>query len=169
MRRFLLIITVISFAGWSQPAQQQAQPPIFVQIQTPRESIWAALLKLVIPTLLGAALGSGITLYGLDKNNKHNAAENRANRQHDLEKLNREHSFTLKRDVLMRVTQSLVQTLAALQSFQSARQTAEMYDLMGEKDDLEQALQKQPCMDRIRIQAKRIGSSDSIGMFGRVR
>jgi hypothetical protein len=34
MRRFLLI-TVISFAGWSQPAQPQAQPPTVVKVEMP--------------------------------------------------------------------------------------------------------------------------------------
>jgi hypothetical protein len=35
MRRFLLTLTFISSAGWSQPAQPQAQPPIIVQVQMP--------------------------------------------------------------------------------------------------------------------------------------
>jgi hypothetical protein len=35
MRRFLLVFTVISFAGWSQPAQPQAQPPIVVKAEMP--------------------------------------------------------------------------------------------------------------------------------------
>jgi hypothetical protein len=84
MRRFWLIITVLSFAGWSQPPQQQAQPPIPVTIEMPPESIWTALLKVVLPTILGAGLGAGITLYGLRQTNKHNATENMANREHQL-------------------------------------------------------------------------------------
>jgi len=35
MRRFLLALTVISISAWSQPAQQQAQPPIVVKVQMP--------------------------------------------------------------------------------------------------------------------------------------
>ena len=111
MRRVLLVLTAISFAGWSQPAQQPTQAPIPVKIEMPTENIWVALLKVVLPTVLGAGLGAGITLYGIRQNNKH-----------ELEKLNREHSFALKRDVLIRVTQSLVQTLAALKAWHEARQ-----------------------------------------------
>jgi hypothetical protein len=85
MRRFFLTLTVISFAGWSQPPQQPAQPPIPVKIEMPSESIWTVLFKLAIPTILGAVLGSDITLYGLRQTNKHNAAENKANREHQLQ------------------------------------------------------------------------------------
>lgn len=35
MRRFLLVFTFTCFAGWSQPAQQQAQSPVVVQVQMP--------------------------------------------------------------------------------------------------------------------------------------
>src|SRR5271157_5328725 len=35
MRRFLLTFTLISFPGFSQPTQQQAQPPIVVHVQMP--------------------------------------------------------------------------------------------------------------------------------------
>ena len=51
----------------------------------PTESILIMLLKVVLPTILGAGLGAGITLYGLRQNNKHNAAENKANRDHQLQ------------------------------------------------------------------------------------
>jgi hypothetical protein len=40
MRRFLLVLTVISFAGWSQPAQQQAQAPIVVQESVAALKAW---------------------------------------------------------------------------------------------------------------------------------
>lgn len=85
MRRFLLVLTFISFAGWSQPAQPQAQAPIPVRIEMPPESVWMMLLKVILPTILGAGLGAGITLYGIRQNNKHNASENEANRKHQLE------------------------------------------------------------------------------------
>ena len=68
MRRILLVLTFMSFAAWSQPAQQQAQPPIPVRIEMPPESVWMVLLKVVLPTVLGVALGSGITLYGMRQN-----------------------------------------------------------------------------------------------------
>jgi hypothetical protein len=84
MRRFLLTLTFVSVSAWTQPPQQQAQPPIPVKIEMPPESIWTALLKVVLPTILGAGLGAGITLYGLRQTNKHNAAENQANREHQL-------------------------------------------------------------------------------------
>jgi hypothetical protein len=84
MRRFSLVLTVFSLAAWCQPAQQQGQQPIVVQIQTPPENIWMSLLKVAVPTLLGAGLGAGITLYGLRQTNKHNAFENAANREHQL-------------------------------------------------------------------------------------
>jgi hypothetical protein len=65
-----------------QPAQPQAQPPIVINNNpTPQDGFWAGVLKLAIPTILGAGLGSYITLYGLRENNKHNAAENKANRE----------------------------------------------------------------------------------------
>ena len=85
MRRFLLVLTAICCAGWSQPAQQQGQAPIPVRIEMPPESVWMVLLKVVLATVLGVALGSGITLYGMRQNNKHNATENKANREHQLE------------------------------------------------------------------------------------
>jgi hypothetical protein len=84
MRKILLVVTFMSFAAWSQPAQQQTQPPIPVRIEMPPESVWIMLLKVILPTILGATLGSGITLYGIRQNNKHNAVENAANREHQL-------------------------------------------------------------------------------------
>ena len=66
MRRFLLILTVLTFAGWSQPAQQQAQTPIVINNVPPHEGFWTGLLKLAIPTIAAAVLASGITLYGVN-------------------------------------------------------------------------------------------------------
>jgi hypothetical protein len=85
MRRYQLVLTFITVAGWSQTVQPQAQPPIPVRIEMPPESVWMVLLKVVLPTVLGVALGSGITLYGMRQSNKHNAAENKANREHQLQ------------------------------------------------------------------------------------
>lgn len=85
MRRVLLTMTFISFAGWSQPAQQQAQPPIVINNVPPHEGFWTGLLKLAVPTIAAAALASGITLYGVNKTHKHQATENDANRKHLLQ------------------------------------------------------------------------------------
>jgi len=50
----------------------------------PPESVWTMLFKVVIPTILGAGLGAGLALYGVRQTNKHNTAENAANREHQL-------------------------------------------------------------------------------------
>jgi hypothetical protein len=127
MRRFLLALTAFAFLGWSQPAQPQAQPPIVINNVQPHEGFWTGLLKLAIPTIAGAALASGITLYGLK------ADENKANRQHELEKLKRQHSFELKRDVLMRVTLAQVQTLTALIRWEYSKRLLESLQVNGEE------------------------------------
>ena len=135
MRRILLVVTFMSVAAWSQPAQQQTQVPIVVKVETVPESVWTALFKVAIPTILGAALGSGITLYGLRQTNKHQSTENEANRRHELEKLNREHSFSLKRDVLIRLTQSLVQSITSLRRWDYRRANLEWLESNPETED----------------------------------
>jgi hypothetical protein len=35
MRRVLLVLTALTIAGWSQPAQQQAQTPMVVKVEMP--------------------------------------------------------------------------------------------------------------------------------------
>lgn len=80
MRRFLLILTAITFSVWSQPTQQQAQPPIVVQVQMPPTNPWMHLVELVVPGIIGA----GLALFGVWLTNKYNAATNAANRQHQL-------------------------------------------------------------------------------------
>jgi hypothetical protein len=85
MRRFLLTLTLTNVFAWAQPAQQQAPTPIVVQVQVPPESVLTALLKLAIPAILAAGVGAGLTLYGVRQTNKHNAAENTANREHQLQ------------------------------------------------------------------------------------
>src|ERR1017187_7969868 len=84
MRRFFFMLTVLSLPGWSQPAQRPSQPPISVKVEMPPESVWTMLFKVVIPTILGAGLGAGLALYGVRQTNKHNTAENAANREHQL-------------------------------------------------------------------------------------
>jgi hypothetical protein len=119
MRRFLFTLTFISLAGWSQPAQPQAQPPIVVQVQMPPESIWTALLKLAIPTILAAIVGSGITFYGVWLTNKRNSTENEANRKHQLdierakdeiaaEAKSRDNRWAFRKDVYVKLITSAV-------------------------------------------------------------
>jgi hypothetical protein len=116
MRRTLLVLTFTTVAGWSQPASQQA-PPTAQKAENQPPKPWIHLAELAVPGLVGIA-GA---LIGVFLTNKCNAATFAANRKHELEKLNREHSFTLKRDVLIRLTQSLVQTLAALKDWDNSK------------------------------------------------
>ena len=81
MRRFLLLFTVFTFAGWSQPALPQAQPPIVVQNQTPPTNTVTHIIELVVPGIMGG----GIALFGVWLTNRRNAVTNTANRQHELE------------------------------------------------------------------------------------
>jgi hypothetical protein len=131
MRRFLLSLTFISFSAWSQPGQPQAQPPIVVQVQMPPSNPWVHLVELVLPGIIGAVLA----LFGVWLTNRNNAANNADNRQHELKKMNREHSFVLKRDVLMRITQSLVQTLATLKDWHDSREFLEYVQAHHETDN----------------------------------
>jgi hypothetical protein len=59
MRRVLLTLFFITSLALSQPAQQQAQTPIVVQVQMPPESILTAILKVAIPAILAGAVGAG--------------------------------------------------------------------------------------------------------------
>ena len=81
MRRSFLILTAISFSVWSQPAQQATPPPIVVQVQMPPTNPWMHLVELVVPGIIGA----GLALFGVWLTNKHNAATNAANRQHQVD------------------------------------------------------------------------------------
>jgi hypothetical protein len=85
----------------------------------------------VVPGIIGAVLA----LFGVWLTNRNNAANNAINRQHDLEKLNREHSFILRRDVLLRITQSLVQTLATLKDWHDCREYLEYVQAHHETDN----------------------------------
>jgi hypothetical protein len=81
MRRVLLTLFLISVSGWSQAAQQPAQPPIVVQVQMPPANPWMRLVELVVSGIIGA----GLALFGVWLTNKNNAAENEANRKHQFE------------------------------------------------------------------------------------
>src|ERR1019366_5451330 len=126
MRRFLFLFTVLSVSGWSQlPAQQPAQPPIVVKVEMPPENIWTTLLKVAIPTILGAGLGAGLALYGVRQTNKHNAA----NREHQLrleiardkitaEAKSRDNRWAFRKDIytgLMKATTNLIFTYSTIQ------------------------------------------------------
>ena len=130
MRRILLVLTFMSFAGWSQPALQQAQAPLPAQTQTPQAVPWVHLAELAVPGIVGIA-GALIAVF---LTNRYNAATNAANREHELAKLDREHSFALKRDALIRVTQSFVQTHVALRQWNSSLRYLERPEVNGEEE-----------------------------------
>lgn len=71
MRRFLLTLTLISFSGWSQPAQRQTQPPIVVRfVETPPtpHRDWIDGLEAFGPLIAAAvALIIGITQWRLQR------------------------------------------------------------------------------------------------------
>jgi len=141
MRQILLILTVLNVPGWSQPAQQPAQPPV------PLENVWMALLKVALPTILGAGLGAGITLYGLRQNNKHTAAENAANREHQFrletakdkiaaEAKSRDSRWSFRRDVyvnLINATTNMIHGQLGLMT------CAQLYSRSNDTSDLNQA------------------------------
>src|ERR1039458_6161378 len=81
MRRVLLTLFLISVSGWSQAAQQPAQPPIVVQVQMPPANPWMRLVELIVPGIIGA----GLALFGVWLTNRNNARTNAANRQHQLD------------------------------------------------------------------------------------
>ena len=73
MRRCLLTLTLFTFSGWSQPAQQEAQPP-------PLTNPWIHLLELAVPGIIGAVSA----LIAVRFTNKTNERTNAANRQYQL-------------------------------------------------------------------------------------
>jgi hypothetical protein len=140
VRRFIILPIALNALCHCQDLtnrKPEAPPPIIVKVEMPPQNAWIRLAELAIPTVLGA----GLTLFGVWLTNKHNTATNDANRSHDLEKLNREHSFGLRREVLMRVTQSIVQTLAALNECEKAQSYLEYLDANceGTPDQMESA------------------------------
>lgn len=115
MRRFLLVFTVITFSGWSQPAQPQAQPPIVVKVEMPPTNPWLRMVELLVPGIIGA----GIALLGVWLTNKNNAATNEANREHALdiegikakiaaEAKSRDNRWEFRKDVYVRIITSVV-------------------------------------------------------------
>jgi hypothetical protein len=72
MRQFLLVFTFFSFAGWSQPAQQQVQQPIVVQVQmppTPHRDFLGYLQSLGPLIAALVAVGVGLMQRNLQKQN----------------------------------------------------------------------------------------------------
>jgi hypothetical protein len=102
----------------------------------PPERVWTALLKVALPTILGAGLGAGIALYGLRQTNKHNAAENAANRENQFrleiakdkiaaEAKSRDNRWEFRKDVytqLIAATSGLIGTHASLGSSMASLQ-----------------------------------------------
>jgi hypothetical protein len=143
MRHSFLILTVLSVAARSQPAPQPAQPPIVVQVQMPPTNppnFWTHGIDLAVPGFIGA-LSALIAVWLTSKNS---AKTNSENRKHELEKLNREHSFTLKRDVLLRLTMSLVQTHSALEKYENAVDCVGYVEQNGSEADLKSAKEVVP-------------------------
>jgi|ERR1017187_10321 hypothetical protein len=99
MRRVLLTLFLISVSGWSQAAQQPAQPPIVVQVQMPPANPWMRLVELVVPGIIGA----GLALFGVWLTNKNNATENEANRKHQFEVNSRQKRWEFRKDVYTRL------------------------------------------------------------------
>jgi hypothetical protein len=126
MRRFLLTLTIFSVPGWSQaPAQQPAQPPIVIKLEAPPTNPWVHLAEMVVPGIIGA----GIAFLGVWWTNKRNAAENAANRQHQLkleiakdkiaaEAKSRDNRWAFRKDIytgLMKATTNLIFTYSTIQ------------------------------------------------------
>jgi hypothetical protein len=81
MRRLFLILTLFSVLCRSQQrAQQPTQPPIVVKVEMPPTNPWVHLVEIVLPGIIGA----GIAFLGVWWTNKRNAAENGANREHQV-------------------------------------------------------------------------------------
>jgi hypothetical protein len=87
MRQLLTILTVLSIAAWSQPAQPQAQPLIVMQVQMPPTNPWLHLLELVVPGIIGA----GLALFGVWLTNKNNAALEKIKSQTTVKQQKYEH------------------------------------------------------------------------------
>jgi hypothetical protein len=94
MRRFLLTLTFISFSGWSQPPQQQAQPPVAVKVEMPPTNPWVHLVELVVPGIIGA----GLALFGVSLTNRHNRTLNEANHKYETEQWDRKMRWTAKKE-----------------------------------------------------------------------
>jgi len=94
MRRSLLTLTAIGFSAWSQPAPQQAQPPIVVQVQMPPTNPWVHLVELVVPGIIGA----GLALFGVGLTNKHQRSLNETNHAYEIRKWHGEQQFQLKKE-----------------------------------------------------------------------
>lgn len=94
MRRVLLTLTILSGAVWSQPAQQQAQLPPVVKVEMPPERIRTTLLKLAIPTILGASAA----LLGVWLTNRHNQQLNTANQRYESDEWQHQWQLQLKKD-----------------------------------------------------------------------
>src|ERR1039458_1265629 len=91
MRRIVVVFFALSVPGWSQPAQQQAQPPIVVKVEMPPANPWTRVVELVVPGIIGASLA----LFGVWLNNRTNRTLTEDNRKHELAKALKERHFEL--------------------------------------------------------------------------
>jgi hypothetical protein len=140
MRQFALCtfgFAALSLCQNLEGQRSSEERPIIVKIEMPPQSTWTRIVELAVPTVLGA----GLALFGVWLTSRKNETANEASRKHEFEKLNREHSFELKRDLLSKVTASLVQTRSALKDMQIAKDYLEFVEANGEeeKDDLKSA------------------------------
>jgi hypothetical protein len=121
MRRILVLFFALSVRGWSQLAQQPAQPPIVIRVEMPPTNPWTHLVELVVPGIIGA----GLALLGGWLTNKNNAAANAANRQHasDVEKLkddiaaearSRDNRWAFRKEIYVNVITASTDLLAVL-------------------------------------------------------
>jgi|ERR1017187_3056705 hypothetical protein len=98
IRRLLLLLSAFATLTWAQDVRAprpEEPPPITVKVEPPPESVGATVMKLAIPTILGA----GLTLFGVWLTNKRNAAENEANRKHQFEVNSRQKRWEFRKDV----------------------------------------------------------------------
>jgi hypothetical protein len=125
MRRLFLTFILLSFAGWSQPAPQQAQPPIVVQVQMPPESAWASLLKLAIPAVLAGAVGGGIAIYGVSLTNRHQQRQNKAHHTHEILKWRNEQQFQLRKEFYLTLIKASYNFKEYVRRYAAAKFSAE--------------------------------------------
>jgi hypothetical protein len=131
MRRFFLTLTFVTLSAWPQSPQQQAQPPIVVQVQMPPANRWIRLLEVVVPGVIGAGLALlGVWLTNL--NNRHITAENH---KYEDAKLQRQEQVQLRRDFYFALIKAATDFRARLLQYAGLRLAAKDHPPMAEIDD----------------------------------
>jgi hypothetical protein len=107
-----VMFTIASLCYCQKPdaVKREVTPPIVVKVEMPSQNPWERVGELAIPTALGALL----TLLGVWLTNRTNANTNASNRAHELQRLDQQRRWELRRDVLMGVSSALVQSVKAL-------------------------------------------------------